>query len=317
MAAQKLILNCPLCPGDLLTLTAAIDSLHQQYPDEYLTDVRCPVPALFEHNPRITPIRDNDKTAKRLEMSYSSSGNANSINKSDERLLPFLGGYCGHLSELLGRPVPLRVNRPQLFLGDDEKRWTNQVQQHVAGRAIPFWLVNAGVKSDFTAKQWPVESFQEVIDRTRGQIQWVQIGETHPDHYHPDLRGVIDFRGTTDTRQLVRLAWHARGGLGPVTFLQHLCAAWEKPYVCLLGGREPAAWVQYPLQTTLHTLGNAGLTCCRSRACWKSRVVSTGDSDEKNRSLCEFPVLGLQRPVARCMTLITPADVVAALARLS
>lgn len=314
-AAEKLILCCGLCPGDLLTLTAAVESLHLTYPGEYLTDVRTPCPALWEHNPRITPIKDSDRSAKKMDMCYSSEKNENSINHSDQRSITFLAGYCGHLTELLGRPVPLRVNRPQLYLGEDEKRWVNQVRQSVTGdRDLPFWLLNAGTKSDFTTKQWPIESYQEVVDRTRGRVLWVQIGENTPSHNHPDLQGVIDFRGKTDTRQLVRLAWHARGGLGPVTFLQHLCAAWEKPYVCLLGGREPVPWTAYPLQTTLHTIGNHSLSCCRSKACWKSRVVS-GDGD-KNSSLCEQPVFGLRRPVAKCMTLITPDDVILSLDRL-
>jgi hypothetical protein len=36
---QKIILKCDLPPGDLCTLTAAIESLHLLFPDQYLTDV--------------------------------------------------------------------------------------------------------------------------------------------------------------------------------------------------------------------------------------------------------------------------------------
>ena len=122
---------------------------------------------------------------------------------------------------------------------------------------------------------------------------------------------MINLVGQTDVRQLVRLSYHAQGGLGPVTFIQHLFAAFEKPYVALLGGREPVSWVQYPLQTTLHTLGK--LPCCRTRSCWRSRVVPLGDGAEQDGSLCEAPVLGMQRPVGRCMAAITPADVVRAI----
>ena len=130
------------------------------------------------------------------------------------------------------------------------------------------------------------------------------------EHLHPQLSGVIDLRGKTDHRQLIRLAWHARGGLGPVTYLQHLCAAWEKPYICLLGGREPVTWTQYPLQHTLHTMGL--LSCCRTAACWRSRIEP---SSERETSLCEQPVFGMQRPVAKCMALIRPSDVLQVLDR--
>ena len=140
----------------------------------------------------------------------------------------------------------------------------------------PYWIVNAGVKSDYTCKAWPIEYFQEVVDRTRGKIRWVQIGLR--EHNHPELRGVTSLlKSGPPLRELIRLAYHAQGGLGPVTFLQHLCAAWKKPYICLVGGREPATWVQYPYQHTLHTVGQ--IDCCRPYSCWKARVVPLGDGD--------------------------------------
>src|SRR5205807_1627752 len=130
----------------------------------------------------------------------------------------------------------------------------------------------------FTLKQWPVEHYQQVVDHFRGNVSFVQVGSA--EHDHPKLDGVIDLVDRTNTRQLMRLTYHADGGLGPITFLQHLCAAFEKPYVALLGGREPVSWVQYPLQTTLHTLGK--LPCCRTKACWKSRVVALHDGGEQD-----------------------------------
>jgi ADP-heptose:LPS heptosyltransferase len=112
----------------------------------------------------------------------------------------------------------------------------------------------------------------------------------------------MDLRGKTDTRQLIRLVYHSKGGIGPVTFLQHICAAWQKPYVCLLGGREPVTWVSYPFQHILHTVGQ--LSCCKEYACWKSRVLGPSDS------LCEQPVLDGLRPVGRCMSLIRPQEAI-------
>jgi hypothetical protein len=70
-------------------------------------------------------------------------------------------------------------------------------------------------------------------------------------------------------------------------------------------------WTQYPLQTTLHTMGR--LPCCRTRACWRSRVVALGDGSEQDSSLCEMPVLDFQRPVGKCMAMIEPLDVIRAI----
>lgn len=299
---NKLILKSDLCPGDILTMTAAVESLHATYPGRYQTDVRTPVPAIWERNPHITPIRDDDPEAIGLDLGYPS------INRSCQEHVCFLAGYTSDLGAQLGVPLRLTVNRPCLYLADEERQWIDQVREHEAhGRRIPFWLVNAGIKADYTAKAWPVEYYQEVVDLTLGRIQWVQVGGR--EHDHPALARVIDLRGKTDHRQLIRLAWHAQGGLGPVTYLQHLCAAWEKPYICLLGGREPVTWVAYPLQHTLHTIGL--LPCCRTQACWRSQVVP-GD-----KTLCEWPVLGMSRPVARCMAMIKPTEVVAILERIT
>jgi len=301
---EKLTLSCRLSPGDIMTLTAAVESLHTTYPGEYLTDIRTPCGAIWENNPHITAIPDDQ--GRRIEMEYPQ------INRSNSEAIPFIGAYTAFLAEQIGRPLKLTTNRPHLYLSELEKSWLNQVTEF-AEKPIPFWLVNAGVKRDFTAKQWPVEHYQEVIDRTRGQIQWVQIGEKS--HDHPDLTGVIDFRGKTDTRQLIRLAYHSQGGLGPVTFLQHIMAAWERPYICLLGGREPVPWVTYPRQHTLSMVGM--LPCCKSGACWKSRVVPLRDGSDKDNSLCELPVLGINKPVGKCMAAITPNEVLAVLGRLS
>lgn len=301
---RRLILHCRLSPGDVMTLTAAVESLHAAYPGAYVTDVRTTVPEIWRHNPLITPLADD--AGEHFELEYSS------IHRSNQSPVSFLAGYTFDLGVKLGVSLELRTNRPHLYLSEDERQWVDQIREHFThGRSTPFWLVNAGVKPDFTTKQWPIESYQEVVDATRGRIQWVQIGAAEHDHLR--LRGVIDLVGKTDHRQLIRLAWHAQGGLGPVTYLQHLLAAWEKPYVCLVGGREPASWVQYPRQITLHTVGQLG--CCQHGACWRSRTIPLGDGTASDSNLCETPVLGLLRPAPRCMSLIRPQEVLLPLER--
>ena len=99
-----------------------------------------------------------------------------------------------------------------------------------------------------------------------------------------------------------------------MTFFQHLMAAWQKPYICLVGGREPATWVSYPYQHTLHQVGR--YDCCREKSCWRARVVAAGDNDSKDKNLCAHPVTeGLSRPAAQCMAHILPAEVLLILER--
>lgn len=298
---ENIILHCNLSPGDILTLTAAVKSLHTTYPKKYNVDVITPVPAIWEHNPGITKLKDNE--GKHIHMHYGL------INKSNQTLHHFLEGYTVDLAEKLGIKLELTTKRPHLYLSNEEKMWQNQVVDTFLGelpnKNIPFWIINSGIKHDYTAKQWPIEYYQEVVNKTIGRIQWVQIGSL--DHNHKPLKGVLNLIGRTDARQLIRLTYHSQGGLGPSTYLQHIMAAWEKPYMCLLGGREPITWVQYSKQTTFHTMG--ALDCCKNNACWKSRVVPIDKYPDKNNCLCQHPVLGLEMPVAKCMAMIKPEEV--------
>ena len=298
---RKLILKTPLPPGDACTLTAALESLHRQYPQMYITDVRTSCDELFIGNPYITPL--NEEEAEVLDMHYTDLiTHCNSTNNS------FLRGYCFDLGQKLGIPLELITNRPHLYLTQ-----MDQVDEPLTDfgsqGVMKYWLITSGVKQDFTLKQWPIEFYQAVVDQFQGRIQFVQVGAQ--EHDHPPLAGTINLVGKTTIRQLMRLVYHADGGIGPITLLQHLCAGFEKPYIALLGGREPVTWTQYPLQTTLHTLGK--LPCCQRKACWKARVVALRDGSDKDSSLCEMPVLDMQRPVGRCMSMISPQEVINAL----
>jgi hypothetical protein len=294
-----------------MTMTAAVYSLHVCYPGRWRTAVRTTSQAIWDHNPHVVDFdHDRQRAAQKIQLSYSS------IHRCNQTSIPFLSGYCEDLSKALGVQVRQSTNRPMLYLSDEEQSWMSQVAE--MGHDGPFWLLNAGYKSDFTCKAWPHSYYQEVVDRTPW-IQWVQIGEIPPadrargpgvvDHYHRGLSNVIDLRGKTDTRQFIRLAYHAAGGLGPVTFLQHLMAAWRRPYLCLLGGREPTTWVQYPCQQTFHTMGL--LDCCRFEACWRSRVVPRGDGETKlEEALCDRPAQVDGEDIPECMAMIKPGRLV-------
>lgn len=298
---RKLLLTVNgLSPGDVLVMTAAIETLHLRYPGQFLVAVKSSCSKeLFEHNPGITAFMEGETGIETISMHYPL------IDQSDREPVHFLAGFCRWLGEKLKLPLEAAVNHPMLYLSEDEKRWTPQVQELV-GTRIPYWVVNAGHKLDFTAKFWGFRNYQATADLLQGKVQFVQIGEAvaNENHVHKPLDGVINLIGKTDTRQLLRLCWHAIGGLGPSTFIQHIFAAFHKPYVCLLGGREPVAWVQYAKQTTLHTIG--ALPCCRDKACWKSRTVKLNDG--KDKSLCELPVL-FPEPVPKCLSMITPMQV--------
>lgn len=300
---RKLHLKSFLSPGDAVVMTAAIESLHTTYPGEFQTSVETSTMEIWENNPHISQMFD----AEPHDVHYPL------VHHSNQVAYHFMQAYVNGISQVIEKPLYLTTNKPHIYLSDEEKAWMDQVQHFLTqGRKVPFWLIDAGVKHDFTAKQWPVEFYQKVVDMTAGLIQWVQVGAT--EHEHHPLAGVISLVGKTSHREFIRLVYNCKGGLGPSTYLQHLCAAFDKQYICLLGGREPVPWVTYPFQTTLHTIGQ--LECCKHGACWISRVVPLLDDDEKNNSLCSNPILGFIKPVGKCMAIIKPEEVVQILGRI-
>ena len=289
---EPIILSNHQCPGDIAVMTAAVRALHEAHPGKFLTDVRTSCPALWENNPYLTKI-DNG-TGRHIKCTY------NGVMQCNQRPNHFLQAFCDDLANNLNVShfYPKDWREPSIFLSQVEKGWIPQVEGD-------FWIVNAGIKSDYTAKKW--NGYQEVIDRTKDQINWVQIGEAH--HDHPKLRGVANLRGQTDLRQLVRLVYHARGVLCGVTALMHLAHWIEKKdgrfrnAVVIAGGREPTHWFAYPGHVVFSSVGT--LDCCRQSGCWKSRVVKLNDGDEKDNSLCDNP----EGDVGLCMIRINPEKV--------
>lgn len=165
---------------------------------------------------------------------------------------------------------------------------------------------------DFTIKWWNNERYQAVVDHFAGKLEFVQVGEAH--HKHPALENVVDLRGATTLRQLIRLMYQADGALCSVSLLMHLAAAvpgkrgmpLNRACVVVAGGREPPQWVAYPHHQFIHTVG--ALRCCDNGGCWKSRTLPLGDGDEKDQphELC-VDVVG---DLPRCMHMITPEEVI-------
>jgi ADP-heptose:LPS heptosyltransferase len=302
---RKLILKCGLSPGDIVMLTAAVRDLHRCYPGEFQTDVRTSCPDLWENNPHLTTLADDDPEAQTLDCLYPL------IDRCNEAPYHCLHGFIEFLNQRLGLAIKPTIFKGDIHLSAQEKAWYSQVRE-ATREDIPFWVVAAGGKYDVTIKWWETRRYQAVVDHYRGRIQFVQVGKAG--HHHPRLESVIDLRGQTSLRELIRLVHHAEGVLCSVTALMHLAAAVEtrpgrpknRPCVVVAGGREPAHWEAYPDHQFIHT--NGALACCTRRGCWKDRTERLRDGDERDRPehLCVDRVNGLPH----CMHLVTPEDVI-------
>lgn len=297
--------RCQFAPGDIVMLTAAVRDLHRCYPGQFVTDVRSLCPGIWENNPYTTPLPEEDPTVEQIECLYPL------INGCDRVPYHCLHGFIKFLNEKLGLHIQPTEFRGDIHLSPQERAWYSQVRE-LTGEDTPFWIIGAGGKYDISIKWWRTERYQAVVDHFCGKIQFVQIGELG--HYHPKLDGVIDLRGRTSLRELIRLVHHAQGVVCGVTSLMHLAAAVPtrrgqpatRPCVVIAGGREPAHWEAYPGHQFLHT--NGALACCAKGGCWRDRTFPLRDGGEEDRPdrRCVDVVNGLPH----CMDMITPAEVI-------
>ena len=305
MAKRKLILRNFQSPGDIVMLTAAVRDLHRAHPGDFLTDVRTSCPALWKHNPYLTPIAEDEPHVEVIDCHYPL------IHRSNQVPCHFLHGFIAHLNEQLGLSIRVTEFKGDIYISDDERAWFDRVET-TFGTGRPFWLVVSGGKHDFTIKWWDPARMQQVAQYFRDRFDFVQVGEGG--HHHPPIDGALDLRGATSLRQLVRLVYHSQGVISPISLLMHLAAAVEtkpgaprnRPCVVVAGGREPPHWTAYPHHQFIHTVG--ALRCCDNGGCWRSRTLPLGDGDEKDRpeALC-LDVVGM---LPRCMDMITADEVI-------
>lgn len=295
---RRLILRNFQSPGDIVMLTAAVRDLHRTYPGEFATDVRTPCPGLWQNNPYITPLRENDSGVETIECHYPL------VHESNQAPWHFLHGFI----DFLNRRLSLTI-RPTAFRGDIHLA---EVEKFSPPVAEPYWIVVAGGKSDFTIKWWSAARYQSVVNHFQGRIRFVQVGEAG--HVHPALDGALDLRGKTSLRELIRIVYRSAGVLSPVSLLMHLAAAVDYPHgdagsrpcVVVAGGREPPHWEAYPTHQFLHTVGM--LPCCASGGCWKSRTRMLGDGQEHDAPgrVC----VDVANELPRCMDMIRPEHVI-------
>ena len=282
---EKWIFENYLSPGDIVMLTAAVRDLHRTYPGHFQTDVRTSCPALWEYNPYLTPLKQEGKRVRSMVCHYPL------VHQCNSRPYHFIHGFIDFLNDQLGLRIRPTEFKGDIHLSDEEKQQAGLVEEKL-GEPHPYWIIAAGGKYDYTIKWWHRRRWQEVVDHFKGKLLFVQVGESG--HYHPPLKNVLDLRGKTTLRELIRLVYHADGVLCPVTLHMHLAAAVPLPpgrkrlrsCVVVAGGREPAHWEQYPGHHFLHTIG--ALECCATGGCWKARTVPLGDGSplDAENSLC-------------------------------
>ncbi len=111
----------------------------------------------------------------------------------------------------------------------------------------PFILLEPHTKQTVSAdnKQWPLEYFQEVINKLKNDIEIIQ-----PDYGKPILSGVTPFR-TTRFRHLVYLLNSAKTFISLEGGVHHAAAAVGLPGVVIWGGYVPPSITGYLLHKNI------------------------------------------------------------------
>jgi ADP-heptose:LPS heptosyltransferase len=288
------LLRHNLSMGDVVCMSAAVMELVRQYGDRYQVVVSTTCHEVWEGNKfvrRYDPSQHDPEMEFVVEYAAGQiPGVSAGIDHCNSRPHHMVEAFCENIGAQIGITLrPKNWNDPSIFLSDEEKSWIPQVREDVPDSGRPVWLLNAGTKHDYTAKEW--WGYQRVVDETKHLIEWVQVGQEH--HRHGPIHGAMNLLGKTDLRQLIRAVYHCDGVLTGVSGLMHLAHWVEKKSgktrsaVVVGGGREPHWWYSYPRQQVVHTVGM--MPCCHSGGCWRSRTVPLGDGSEQDSSLCEFP----------------------------
>ena len=301
---RRILIESTLGAGDIVVLTGVIRDLHRGYPSQFAVEVRTSYPEFWYYNPHLRSFPDCDTQVERVVCGLKHlSTEPNAIPRR------YFDLFLADLRNQIGVEVSATRIAGDIHLSPNERLSPDPVNQ-LLGAKIPYWIISTGGKYDITTKWWSSERHQKVVDTFKDRILFVQVGLA--EHHHPPLNGVLDLRGRTSIRELVRLMYGAQGVLCGITSLMHLAAAvplryadrGERPCVVIAGGREPSLLVQYPGHQFIH---NVGMLPCSRSGCWKTRTKVLNDGSEYDRP--EHQCTELAGELPRCMDLITVADV--------
>lgn len=292
----KIKLSNHQAPGDTLMMTCAVRDLKIAHP-RYLIKVSSTAPRLWDNNPYLSSFEEPDLDLK--------IGPKIATQSSKSSGLHFANAFRVCLENLLNIHIPQGAIKPDLHLSDWEKDRDPLIKGH-------YWLITAGGKPDFSAKIWPFERWQAVVD-SLPELTFVQIGEAKHGHLKLQGKNVIDFIGKTEDadtglRDLLNLFYHCAGSMGLVSLQMHLAAAFDKPCVVVAGAREPAQWEAYSYHRYLHTQG--AVRCVKglgfqqaptlNDSCWRAKLEACTNQIVQSDGLS----------VPKCIDMITVDNVV-------
>jgi ADP-heptose:LPS heptosyltransferase len=279
VAKRILLRNTQPLLGDRLMFTPLVRDLKRAHPD-WQIGVLSAGPEVWLNNPHMDPAV-NEANAERI----CDVGPGKVTRGSKTNGLHCMAAFRCSLEEQLGETIVQGPFKPDVYLSPFEKAY-----RMIDG---DYWVVNCDT-GPFSAKRWPLERFQAVVD-AMPDLTFVQVGLSQDCRGHLKGHNVIDLIDKTKVRELFGLVYHAQGCISLISSLMHVAAAFDKPCAVIAGGREPPTFERYAWHRYIDNVGC--LPCCRLQACWHNALSACKDHDGE---------------YARCMRLIEPVAVVAA-----
>lgn len=299
--------------GDILTMTCGVRDFKMAFPDVrvgVLTTAR----HIWDNNPYVDLSFEDENKILKIGPTFLT-------NKSNRWNLHMCNAFRMDIENKMGLQIPQGNIRPDIWLTEEEYEREPLIEG-------PYWMIVVGGEPGWTAKMYPMERWQEVVD-SLPEVRFVQLGlKGHP---FPHLENVTDYIGRTEDkdtgiRDLFNVFLRAQGSLGLVSFHMHLSAAFNNPCVVVAGAREPAWFTQYYGHQYLQT--NGALSCGERKACWKCAVEACRDHwaheeakievkpDHKNEKWNKLyggirEEIGQRMP--KCIDMIHPREVVTAI----
>jgi len=269
--------------GDTLICSPTIRQLNQDY--GYTISVQgLAAKEIYQNNPYCDFAPKEGMTLTPHDLLLKSS-NLRPIHQLDYPI--------DYFNKALGLNMQLKSNRCELFLTEEEAK---------NPRTKPYILLNPEYQRNITTKKY--HKWQEVIDQLAPIVEVIQVGLKR-EYY----KNTTNLSQMTSLRQLFTLVFNAELVIGGESFLNHVCSAFNVPYILVASGFSPKNYYSYPNTTILNR--SHSLQCGESGACWKNRVQSLWDGKIEQICTNTLPIEFGER-VSYCMQLIEPEDIVSA-----
>lgn len=242
-----------------LLLAYVMRSLHETYPDRYLTSVRSAHSQVFSGNRYISEMTPDDVE---IDITYNDSTvpNSDPCNIFQRAVLD--------LSSRLRLPINYSIPSNTIGLTEEEKEANNllRLDPRLSGR---YWVLDPSYESG-SAFRWSGSAFREVVESFRDET-FVLIRPKDRREDGIEAENIVNLGGQLDLRQMFQLVYRCRGTISLPGYLPllSLLVGTEgdsyRPSIVLGGGLFAPQSYSFFNCHYLHCVGS--LDCCKNGAC--------------------------------------------------